>query len=49
MRNKVWIASGTIGLWGPDHFVVYYRDGQVQQPGIVIPGDAKGKHRADQR
>ncbi|RYE33193.1 MAG: hypothetical protein EOP23_09445 [Hyphomicrobiales bacterium] len=33
--------SGTIGLWGPDHFVVYYRDGQVPQPGIVILGEVK--------
>lgn len=34
--------NGTIGLWGPNHFVVYYRDGQVPQPGIVILGDVKG-------
>jgi hypothetical protein len=34
--------DGTIGLWGPDHFVVYYRDGQVPQPGIVILGEVKG-------
>ena len=33
--------NGTIGLWGPDHFVVYYREGQVPQPGIVILGEAK--------
>ncbi len=34
--------NGTIGLWGPDHFVVYYRDGEVPQPGIVILGEVKG-------
>ncbi|AOO84709.1 hypothetical protein BHK69_22490 [Bosea vaviloviae] len=34
--------NGTLGLWGPDHFVVYYRDGQVPQPGIVILGQVKG-------
>jgi hypothetical protein len=34
--------NGTIGLWGPDHFVVYYRDGQVPQPGIVILGEVTG-------
>ena len=34
--------NGTIGLWGPDHFVIYYRDGQVPQPGIVILGEVKG-------
>lgn len=34
--------NGTLGLWGPDHFVIYYRDGQVPQPGIVILGQVKG-------
>lgn len=34
--------NGTIGLWGPDHFVVYYRDGEVPPPGIVILGEAMG-------
>ena len=28
-------AVGTLGLWGPDHFVIYYRSGRVPQPGIV--------------
>ena len=26
-------AVGTLGLWGPDHFVIYYRNGSVPQPG----------------
>lgn len=34
--------NGTIGLWGPDHFVVYYRDGEVPQPGIINLGEVKG-------
>src|SRR4051794_30398173 len=29
---------GTLGLWELDHFVIYYRKGQVPQPGIVILG-----------
>jgi hypothetical protein len=33
---------GTLGLWGPDHFVIYYRKGQVPQPGIVILGKITG-------
>jgi hypothetical protein len=33
--------NGTLGLWGADHFVVYYRDGQVPQPGIIILGQVK--------
>jgi hypothetical protein len=31
-------SVGTLGLWGPDHFVIYYRKGRVPQPGIVILG-----------
>lgn len=34
--------NGTIGLWGDADFVVYYRDGQVPQPGIVVLGEVKG-------
>jgi hypothetical protein len=33
---------GTLGLWGPDHFVIYYRKGRVPQPGIVILGNVTG-------
>ena len=32
-------VQGTLGLWGPDHFVIYYRNGRVPQPGIVILGN----------
>ena len=32
-------AVGTLGLWGPDHFVIYYRKGRVPQPGIAILGN----------
>jgi hypothetical protein len=35
-------AVGTLGLWGPDHFVIYYRDGRVSQPGIAILGNVTG-------
>ena len=31
-------AKGTLGLWSADHFVIYYRDGRVPQPGIIILG-----------
>jgi hypothetical protein len=33
---------GTLGLWGQDHFVVYYRKGRIPQPGIVILGSVTG-------
>ena len=35
-------AAGTLGLWGPGHFVIYYREGRVPQPGIVILGKVTG-------
>ena len=31
-------SKGTLGLWSADHFVIYYRDGRVPQPGIIILG-----------
>lgn len=35
-------STGTLGLWGPDHFVIYYRNGRVPLPGIVILGKVEG-------
>ncbi|KAB0264631.1 cyclophilin-like fold protein [Microvirga brassicacearum] len=35
-------STGTLGLWGPDHFVIYYRSGRVPQPGIIILGNMTG-------
>ena len=35
-------AVGTLGLWGPDDFVIYYRKGRVPQPGIAILGKVTG-------
>jgi hypothetical protein len=35
-------STGTVGLWDSDHFVIYYRDGRVPRPGIVILGEATG-------
>ena len=33
-------TKGTLGLWSSDHFVIYYKDGRVPQPGIIILGRA---------
>ena len=30
--------AGTLGLWSSGDFVIYYRDGRVPSPGIVILG-----------
>ena len=31
-----------MGLWSSNHFVIYYRDGRVPQPGIIILGQITG-------
>lgn len=35
-------AAGTLGLWGNDHFVIYYADGRVPEPGIILLGRVTG-------
>jgi hypothetical protein len=35
-------SEGTLGLWSSNHFVIYYRDGEVPQPGIIILGQVRG-------
>ncbi len=35
-------ATGTLGLWSSNHFVIYYRDGRVPPPGIVPLGHVMG-------
>lgn len=35
-------AVGTLGLWGSNGFVIYYRSGSVPSPGIIILGQARG-------
>ena len=34
--------AGTIGLWSSDHFVIYYVNGRVPQPGIIVLGKVAG-------
>jgi hypothetical protein len=35
-------SAGTLGLWGSSDFVIYYREGRVPRPGIVILGRVEG-------
>ena len=35
-------STGTVGLWSSNHFVIYYRDGRVPQPGIILLGRVTG-------
>ncbi len=41
-ERQVDFALGTLGLWGSDSFVIYYRDGRVPPPGIVVLGRVTG-------
>lgn len=35
-------SAGTLGLWGRNDFVIYYRDGRVPLPGIAMLGRVDG-------
>lgn len=35
-------STGTLGLWGSDDFVIYYRNGRVPAPGIIVLGRVVG-------
>lgn len=35
-------SVGTLGLWSGRDFVIYYRDGRVPPPGIIILGQVEG-------
>ena len=36
------ISAGTLGLWGKDDFVIYYKGGRVPEPGIIVLGRVTG-------
>ena len=42
VERQLDFSTGTLGLWSSNHFVIYYRDGRVPQPGIVILGQVTG-------
>ncbi|MBZ0147198.1 MAG: hypothetical protein K8F62_06595 [Pseudorhodoplanes sp.] len=35
-------STGTLGLWSSNHFVIYYRNGRVPEPGIIMLGQVTG-------
>ena len=41
-ERQLEFSTGTLGLWSSNHFVIYYRDGRVPQPGIIILGQITG-------
>jgi hypothetical protein len=38
VERQLDFSTGTLGLWSSNHFVIYYRDGRVPQPGISLIG-----------
>src|SRR6188472_1931269 len=42
VHRQLDFSTGTLGLWSSNHFVIYYRDGRVPQPGIIILGRVSG-------
>ena len=42
VERQVEFSKGTLGLWSSDDVVIYYRDGRVPQPGIILLGNVTG-------
>ena len=42
VERQLDFSTGTLGLWSSNHFVIYYRDGRVPQPGIIMLGQVTG-------
>lgn len=38
VQRQTAFCAGTLGLWGNDDLVIYYRKGDVPSPGIVVLG-----------
>jgi hypothetical protein len=42
VERRLDFRTGTLGLWSSNHFVIYYREGRVPQPGIILLGRVMG-------
>ena len=38
VERQLDFSTGTLGHWNSNHFVIYYSDGRVPQPGIILLG-----------
>jgi hypothetical protein len=38
IERQLDFSKSTLALWSSNHFVIYYRDGRVPQPGIIVLG-----------
>lgn len=41
-QRQTSVSAGTLGLWGDNDFVIYYRSGRVPSPGIAVLGRVAG-------
>lgn len=41
-QRQTAFSPGTLGIWGDRDFVIYYREGRVPAPGIVVLGRVRG-------
>ncbi|WOH49617.1 cyclophilin-like fold protein [Bradyrhizobium sp. sBnM-33] len=42
VERQLDFSTGTLGLWSSNHLVIYYRNGRVPQPGIIMLGQVTG-------
>ena len=42
VERQLAFSTGALGLWSSNHFVIYYRGGNVPQPGIILLGQVTG-------
>jgi hypothetical protein len=42
VERQLDFSTGTLGIWSSNHFVIYYRDGHVPPPGIILIGRVTG-------
>ena len=42
VERQLDFLTGTLGLWSSNHFVIYYRNGHVPEPGIIMLGQVTG-------
>jgi hypothetical protein len=42
IRRQTGFSKGMLGLWNSTHFVIYYSEGHVPQPGIIDLGRITG-------
>lgn len=42
VERQLDFSTGSLGLWSSNHFVIYYRNGRVPEPGIIMLGQVTG-------